>query len=114
MLFDCDDGEWQATRRPCTGTERVARSKPCDFGGISYSTGSASCQQGVQHRCEDGVWTSIGVDCAIGDAPLRVVPSGKTCMFGGATVAHNSTICRSGSTFLCSDGEWVNVGTRCQ
>ena len=114
VLFNCDDGEWEATSQPCTPDQKLVRSTPCDMGGISYSTGSASCQNGTQYRCEDGSWRSLGLDCGMGDAPVKVLPAGKTCMFDDATVAHNSTICRSGSTFLCSDGSWVNLGTACR
>jgi len=113
-LYNCDEGEWEATKQPCTPDEKMVRSSPCVMDGISYSTGSASCQQGTQYRCEDGNWRTLGVDCGMGDAPMKIVPSGKTCMFDDATVSHNSTICRTGSTFLCSDGEWVNLGTRCR
>src|SRR5262249_51427296 len=114
IQYRCDDGTWDKRGGACQPEERVAVSKPCDFGGISYSTGSASCQEGMQYRCEDGTWRRLGATCAVGDAPIRALPSGRTCMFDGATVATNSAICRSGSTFLCSDGEWVNVGTPCR
>ena len=92
----------------------MASSRTCEFAGISFSTGAASCQTGTQFRCEDGSWRSLGAPCAVGDSPIKLVPSGRTCMFNDATVANNSTICRSGSTFLCSNGDWVNLGTLCR
>jgi hypothetical protein len=113
MLYRCDEGDWRSLGSTCKDSS-VALSRTCQFGGISYSTGAASCQAGNQFRCEDGIWQSLGVACAVGDSPIRVLPSGRTCMFGEATVANNSTICKSGTTFLCSDGEWINLGTLCR
>jgi len=113
IRFRCDDGDWKSIGEPCN-VVTVTPSRSCEFDGISFLTGSASCQAGMQYRCEDGRWRSIGNSCTIGDAPIRVVPSGRTCMFEGATVANGSTICRSSSTFLCNDGEWVNLGTLCR
>jgi hypothetical protein len=89
-------------------------SKSCEFGDVSYATGSAKCDHGTQYRCEEGTWRKLDATCPVGDAPMRVMPSGRECMFDGATVAHNSTICRSGSTFACNNGEWVNLGTDCR
>jgi hypothetical protein len=112
--YRCNDGEWRALGVACTGGGELATSKSCQFSGISFSTGAASCQAGTQFRCEDGTWRTLGLPCAVGDSPIKVVPSGRTCMFNDATVASNSTICRSGITFLCNDGEWVNLGTVCR
>jgi hypothetical protein len=113
MQYRCTDGDWRSLGVSCMNSPVVA-SRTCQFGGISFSSGAASCQGGTQYRCEDGMWRSLGISCAIGDSPIRAVPTGRTCMFEGATVANSSTICRSGSTFLCSDGEWVNLGTLCR
>jgi hypothetical protein len=113
LQYRCDNGEWVSLQVAC-GDSPVTLSKSCQFGGIAFSTGSASCQSGTQFRCEDGTWRALGVSCSAGDSPIRVVPSGRTCMFNDATVASNSTICRSGSTYLCSDGEWLNLGTLCR
>ena len=112
--YRCDDGDWKSLGVACKQEHAFAPSRSCEYEGIAYSTGSASCQEGSQFRCEDGSWRRLGMTCGVGDAPIRVIPSGRTCMFDGATVAHNSTICRSGSTFLCSDGEWLNIGTQCR
>jgi hypothetical protein len=106
-----EEFEWNVA---CATDDSPKVSATCNFGGVTYSTGSASCQSGTQYRCEDGRWASLGITCPVGDSPIRIVPSGKTCMFDSATVANNSTICRSGTTYLCSDGEWVNVGTQCR
>jgi hypothetical protein len=113
LQYRCDDGDWRALGVACADSH-ITLSRACEFGGISFSTGAASCQAGTQFRCEDGTWRSIGMPCAVGDSPIRVIPSGRTCMFNDATVANNSTICRSGATYLCSDGEWVNLGTLCR
>jgi hypothetical protein len=106
------DGEWTSTRTVCN--DEVTLNKNCDFAGISYSQGSASCQAGTQFRCDAGTWRSLAIPCSAGDAPLRLVPDGRTCMFNDATVGNNSTICKAGTTFLCSNGEWVNLGTICR
>jgi hypothetical protein len=112
MMYRCSDGEWGSVGSACSD-KPLALSRICDFGGVSYSTGSASCQSGAQFRCEDGVWHSLAMPCTVGDAPIRIVPSGRTCMFGDATVSNSSTICKTGTTFLCSDGNWINLGTVC-
>jgi hypothetical protein len=107
------DGDWKRTDNTCAD-EPMAMARPCQFGGLSYATGAASCQAGAQYRCEDGAWRSLGTTCPIGDSPAQPAPEGKTCMYEGATVAHRSAICRSGTTFFCNDGGWVNVGTACR
>jgi hypothetical protein len=113
--YKCDDGEWEKKDGACqSDAMNTAPKGACEFGGVTYSAGSAKCQDGTQYRCEDGEWTKTSRTCPVGDAPMRIVPSGRTCMFDGATVAHNSTICRSGSTYLCSDGDWMNLGTECR
>jgi hypothetical protein len=112
--FKCDDGEWKKEDKDCQPERNARMSKSCEFGDVSYGTGSAKCDHGTQYRCEDGTWRKLDATCPVGDAPMRVMPSGRECMFDGATVAHNSTICRSGSTYACSNGEWVNLGTECR
>ncbi len=111
--FQCDDGKWHKRHGDCAPKE-VRESRACVFDGISFSTGSASCQAGQQYRCESGEWASLGLPCSVGDAPIRIEPSGRACMYEGATVSNGATVCRTGSTFLCSDGQWMNLGTLCQ
>jgi hypothetical protein len=31
----------------------------CSLGGAGYASGSMSCQEGYQYRCDAGVWTRI-------------------------------------------------------
>lgn len=113
--YRCSDGEWLSTTHACKASPpEVVALQTCEFAGISFSSGSASCQAGTQFRCDDGAWTSLRMPCAVGDSPIRIIPSGDTCMFGGATVASGSTICQSGTTFLCNDGAWTNLGTVCR
>jgi len=114
--YRCDSGEWLTTTRACgVDVPELVTSRTCDFAGISFAPGSASCQAGTQFRCEPtGKWASLRIPCAVGDSPIRIIPSGDTCMFSGATVASGSTICQSGSTFLCNNGEWTNLGTVCR
>ena len=83
------------------------------FGGVTYPSGSASCQGGSQYRCEGGTWASLGIGCPAADSPIRVLPQGRNCLFNDAPVAHNATMCLGGRSYLCSDGDWVILGTKC-
>jgi hypothetical protein len=112
--FRCDDGDWKKQDGACEGEQMAGPSRTCEFEGIAFSTGSASCQSGTQYRCEDGSWRNIHTSCTVGDAPMKVTPSGRTCMYEGATVSSGSTICRGGDTFLCNNGDWSNLGTACR
>jgi hypothetical protein len=117
-VYQCDNGDWIAARESCSSpAPQVAAAgavpATCEFGGISFSSGAASCNAGTQYRCDNGRWTSLGTACPAADAPLRVAPYGRSCSYQGTTVASSSAICQSGSTFVCSDGEWINLGTGC-
>lgn len=117
--YRCDDGDWIANRSACTESAptlspSAALTANCEFGGISFASGSATCLTGRQYRCENGRWSSLDLACPVGDAPLPVVPHGDVCSYGGTTVASNSAICQSGTTFLCNNGQWVNLGTVCR
>jgi hypothetical protein len=46
----------------------------CHFGGVTYASGSASCQGGMQYMCDDGAWTGLGTSCPLADSPIRVIP----------------------------------------
>lgn len=117
--YQCDDGDWIAYRRSCTETapELASSAAPtgsCEFAGVSFASGSASCNAGTQYRCENGRWSSLDLPCSVGDAPFPVTPRGAVCSYGGITVQSSSAICQSGTTFLCNNGQWINLGTVCR
>ena len=117
--YRCDDGDWIAYRRPCTETapdlsQTAALTGSCEFAGISFASGSASCNAGTQYRCDNGRWASLGLPCAVGDAPFPVTPHGMGCSYGNTSVASSSAICQSGTTFLCNNGHWSSLGTACR
>jgi hypothetical protein len=116
--YRCDNGDWIAERESCTSpapelAAATALPGSCDFAGISFASGSASCNAGIQYRCDNGRWASLGRPCAAADAPLHVLPHGSACTYQGATVPSSSAICQSGTTFVCNDGQWINLGTLC-
>jgi hypothetical protein len=117
--YRCDNGDWIAYRASCSETgpvlaSGVAVGSSCEFGGVSYAHGSASCSSGRQYRCDNGRWRSLDLACSVGDAPYPLVVSGASCSYGGAAVANSTAICQSGTTFLCSNGQWLNLGTVCR
>lgn len=119
--YRCDDGDWIAYRKPCSETSpplveplAMGGAGSCEYGGISYSPGSARCYSGLQYMCDDNQWRALNLPCALGDAPYPVRRGGAVCAYRGITVASSSTICQSGSTFLCNDGAWVGLGTTCR
>ncbi|HWP65921.1 MAG TPA: hypothetical protein VNO26_08425 [Candidatus Limnocylindria bacterium] len=93
----------------------ASRPRPCSYDGITYSTGSASCQGGTQYRCEDGTWRSIDRPCTVmGANTVKIDPDGDTCLYEGAALATGSTICKTETTFFCNHGQWVNLGPVCR
>src|SRR5262249_1095093 len=106
-------GEWKAMGIACSDAGSEAP-RNCQFGGVTYQNGAASCQAGTQYRCDNGAWASLGSACPAGDSPVRIVPQGRACLFNGAPVAHNATTGQDGRTYLCSDGDWVILGTKCR
>ena len=94
-----------------TGTRSAPNADTCLYDGQSYSDGAPVCQNGLQYRCELGMWRDLGTACA--SRPSSALPALQGCTVGSATVASGSSVCRRGTTFRCSDGTWVNVGTAC-
>ncbi len=117
--YRCDNGDWIADRKSCNETApklAAAAAQPgsCEFAGLSFASGSASCNAGTQYRCEDGRWSSLNLPCPVGDTPFPVTPHGEPCSYHDATVASSSAICQAGTTFLCNSGQWINLGTVCR
>lgn len=112
MQFRCEDGEWKSVGVACS--DNPVASRNCQFAGVTYPSGTASCQGGNQFRCDDGAWASLSIACPVADSPVRVLPQGRGCLFNDAPVAHNAAICKQGTTSLCSDGDWVILGTKCR
>jgi hypothetical protein len=90
------------------GVQRAVAADDCLYKGTKYSEGAASCQAGVQFRCNDGEWKSIGVACS--DTPLA---SARNCQFGGVTYPSGSASCQGGNQFRCDDGTWASLGIGC-
>jgi hypothetical protein len=117
--YHCDNGDWIAHRTACTEAApelSASATLPgnCQFAGISFTSGSASCHAGTQYRCEDGRWSRLDLPCAVGDAPMPVAARGDACSYGDITVASSTAICQSGTTFLCNNGQWISLGTVCR
>lgn len=118
--YRCENGDWIAYRQACTENGPMLAASTslggsCEFGGVSYASGSASCNAGRQYRCDKGRWISLDLPCSVGDAPFPAVTSrGAICSYAGASVTSGSAICQSGTTFLCNDGNWINLGTVCR
>ncbi len=117
--YHCDNGDWIAYQRACSepGPElSPVATLPgnCEFAGISFASGSATCRAGRQYRCENGSWRGLDLPCSVGDAPITVLPRGENCSYEGTTVASGSAVCRSGTTVLCNNGQWTNLGTACR
>lgn len=113
-VYRCDNGEWEALKEACTSATTLGAADPCQLNGITYSTGLASCQAGIQSRCDNGVWKATGLNCSVGDAPIRAVRGSRTCRFVESQIQSNTAVCKSGTTYVCSDGAWLNVGTLCR
>lgn len=77
----------------------------CAYDGSSYADGTLQCQSGTRYRCENGVWRSIGGDCAL--------KADQPCMQDGASYSDGSTRCDRGAQLVCNDGVWRNLGTAC-
>ena len=90
------------------GVQRAAAADDCLYKGTKYSEGAASCQTGVQFRCEDGEWKSVGVACSDGS-----VASARNCQFGGVTYPTGSASCQGGNQYRCDDGAWASLGVGC-
>jgi hypothetical protein len=37
--------------------------RSCTYDGKEYSDGAVTCQNGIEYRCDDGSWTSLGTRC---------------------------------------------------
>ena len=89
------------------GVQRAAAADDCRYQGTRYSHGAASCQTGVQFRCDDGEWKAMGVACNENGGPSA------NCMFGGVTYPNGSASCQGGSQYRCESGTWASLGVGC-
>jgi hypothetical protein len=90
------------------GVQRAVAADDCTYKGTKYSEGAASCQTGLQFRCEDGEWKSVGVGCS--DSPVE--PS-RNCQFGGVTYPTGSASCQGGNQYRCDNGSWASLDISC-
>ena len=88
------------------GSAAHAGDKSCTYDGTMFSDGSTTCQAGVQFRCDDGDWDSLGVTCPKGDAP-------KSCEYDGRSYSSGSASCQSGTQYRCESGDWRSLGVSC-
>ncbi len=79
----------------------------CNYQGTVYSPGAATCQSGMQYRCDDGEWKGLGVNCGEKHA------TADTCSFDGRSFSIGSTSCQSGVQYRCEAGSWTNLGVTC-
>jgi hypothetical protein len=89
------------------GVQRAVAADDCLYKGTKYSEGAASCQTGIQFRCQDGEWKALGVACS-DDRPAP-----RNCQFGGVTYPSGSASCQEGNQFRCEDGSWASLGISC-
>jgi len=80
----------------------------CTYKGTTYSQGSAVCQSGSQHRCDDGQWSGSAIACTEG-LPLGT----KNCAFNGDSYSPGSVGCQSGNQYRCDDGAWTSLAITC-
>jgi hypothetical protein len=79
----------------------------CNYQGLSYSSGSTVCQQGVQFVCEAGEWSSLRFGCAPAPAISR------SCEFNGSSYSSGSMACQLGGQYRCDAGAWTSLGVAC-
>jgi hypothetical protein len=80
----------------------------CTYNGTKYSEGSASCQAGLQFRCNDGEWKAVGVACS-SDKPAMA----PNCQFGGVTYPAGTASCQGGTQYRCDNGAWASLDVAC-
>lgn len=93
-----------------TNTEKLiaAVDGPCFHRGTMYSDGAASCQSGMQYRCTNGAWLSLGSACM--DEAVAV---SRSCVFSGVTFPTGTASCQAGTQYRCEDGAWRTLGISC-
>jgi len=89
------------------GVQQALAEDDCLYKGTKYSEGSASCQAGVQFRCNDGEWKSVGVACS--DNPVVA----SNCQFGGVTYPNGTASCQGGNQYRCDNGAWTSLDAGC-
>ncbi|MGD0959804.1 MAG: hypothetical protein ABSB19_08360 [Methylomonas sp.] len=97
-----------STTAPHAEIMAATADEPCFHRGTIYSNGAASCQSGMQYRCDNGEWVSLGDSCR--EAPVL---ASRQCQFSGVTFPTGAASCQSGSQYRCEDGSWRNIGVAC-
>jgi len=91
------------------GVQHALAADDCTYKGAKFSEVAASCQAGVQFRCDDGEWKSAGVAC--NDKPVAAVQ--PNCQFGGVTYPNGTASCQQGNQFQCDNGAWAATNVTC-
>jgi hypothetical protein len=86
----------------------AASDMPCFRSGTMYSEGAASCQSGMQYRCNAGEWLSLNVACT-----PEVVAVSKPCQFADITYPTGAASCQAGTQYRCEDGAWNSLAIAC-
>src|SRR5262249_56944112 len=89
------------------GAQRAVAGDDCLYKGTKYSEGAAACQAGVQFRCDDGEWKSVGVACSENGG------TSGNCMFGRVTYPSGSARCHGGGPYRWGGGPRASIGRKC-
>ncbi len=81
---------------------------PCIHRGTMYSDGATSCQSGLQFRCSNSEWVSLGVTCI-----EETVAVSRPCQYSGITFPTGAASCQTGTQYRCEDGSWRSLMISC-
>ena len=87
---------------------RAAAGDSCFYKGTMYSQGSASCQSGMEYRCDEGEWAASETPCKVGNIVIS-----KSCQYDGISFSTGAASCQSGTQHRCEDGVWRSIGVAC-
>ena len=80
----------------------------CFYKGTMFSSGAASCQSGMQYRCDEGEWVATRDSCT--GAPVTL---SRSCDYNSISYSTGSASCQAGTQYRCEDGAWHSLGTPC-
>ena len=86
----------------------AAANAACFHRGTMYSDGGASCQSGLQYRCDNGEWVNLGVSCM-----EEAVAVSQPCQYSGITFPTGAASCQTGTQYRCEDGYWRSLMLSC-
>ncbi len=100
------------TPSPPSSAEKVLADagESCFRNGTMYSDGAASCQAGLQYRCSNGEWVSLGPTATCSE---EAVATSKPCQFADITYPTGAASCQAGTQYRCEDGSWRSLAISC-